>query len=384
MPTEYELFILGAGGIGSAAFYHAAKLGRRVLALDQFGAAHDRGSSHGQTRIICQAYFEHPNYVPLLVESYELWRELERRTDRHLFHETGLLEVGFADGPIVTGIRRAAEEHSLPIEEISDAQFAQRFPTFRKSADQVALFERNAGYLLVEQCVQAHIDAGVVAGGEFRPKTRVVEIRQHKNRMLISTDQGDIFAQHVVVTAGAWTEQLLAWLRPALQVRRKHQYWFPIADKRFEAASGCPTYFYETDDGHFYGFPIIDGGVAKVARHTGGDPVSDPTTVDRSLDQNDLKGVREFVRKHLNQSVDLPAQHSVCMYTMSPDEHFIVDRHPEIPQVVFCAGLSGHGFKFSPVLGRYLNTLVDGTADSRFEFLKSSRPTVAQSISSLD
>ncbi len=381
MPTDYEVIVLGAGGVGSAAFYYAAKQGRQVLALDQFGAAHDRGSSHGQTRIIRQAYFEHPNYVPLLVESYELWRELERRTGRHLFHETGLLEVGFADGPVIQGILRSASEHSLAIEEISDAQFAQRFPTFRKSADQVALFERNAGYLLVEQCVQAHIDAAIAVGGAFRPNTRVSEIRQHKNRVLISTEQGDIFAQNLIVTAGAWTEQLFAWLRPALQVRRKHQYWFPIADKRYEAVSGCPTYFYETDDGHFYGFPIIDGGLAKVARHTGGDPVADPTTVARSLDQDDLSRVREFVKKHLNQFVDRPAQHSVCMYTMSPDEHFIVDRHPEFPQIVFCAGLSGHGFKFSPVLGRYLNTLVDGTADSRFEFLKSSRTSIAQSLS---
>ncbi len=380
MSTEYEVVVLGAGGIGSAAFYHAAKLGRKVLALEQFGAAHDRGSSHGQTRIIRQAYFEHPDYVPLLRESYELWRELEQASGKHLFFETGLLEVGFPDGPIVQGILRSAAEHRLAIEEISDAQFSQRFPTFCKVTDQVALFERNAGYLLVEQCVQAHLDAAIAAGGEFRPFARVSDIRQHKTRVLISTEQGDIFAHHVIVAAGAWTERLLGWLRPALQVRRKHQYWFPISDQRFQASAGCPTYFFETDDGHFYGFPILERGVSKVARHTGGDPVLDPTTVDRSMDQNELAKVRDFVRKHLGQTVDQPVLHSVCMYTMSADEHFIVDRHPEIPQIVFCAGLSGHGFKFAPALGRYLNSLSDGTTDSRFDFLKSSRPAVQDSL----
>jgi glycine/D-amino acid oxidase-like deaminating enzyme len=155
-------------------------------------------------------------------------------------------------------------------------------------------------------------------------------------------------------------------------VLRKHQYWFAFGDPRWDALAGCPAFFYETRDGYFYGFPAIDGRV-KVARHTGGEPVPDPSTVDRSMDPQDLEKIRAFARRHLNQRVDQPVEHAVCMYTMSPDEHFILDRHPAISQVVYCAGLSGHGFKFAPVLGRYLVELVQGGADPQFAFLSAAR-----------
>lgn len=380
MSADYNVVVLGAGGIGSAAFFHAARRHRKVLALDQFGPAHDRGSSHGVTRIIRQAYFEHPDYVPLLRNAYELWRSLEQNSGRRLFFETGLLEVGDPDGVVVRGIRRSAAEHGVAVEEISDSQFSERFPAFQKAPGQVALFERNAGYLLVEQSVAAHLEGAVAAGGEFRSYHQFNEIRAHKNRVAISTDAGDFFADRVIVTAGAWSGALFPWLAPALQVRRKHQYWFPSSDARLRASSGCPTYFFDTAEGHFYGFPALDDGLAKVARHSGGDPVADPTRVDRSLDEDDLARVQAFMARHWNAAFGRPTRHAVCMYTMSPDEHFIIDRHPDNPQIVYCAGLSGHGFKFATVLGQYLNELSEGRDDPRFSFLKSTRLAVADRV----
>jgi monomeric sarcosine oxidase len=380
MPNEYDVIILGTGGVGSAAFYHAAKRGRRVLALEQFGAAHDRGSSHGQSRIIRQAYFEHPNYVPLLLEAYELWAELERATGKRLYSQTGLLEVGYPDGAVIGGIRQSAALHGLPIEEISDREFAQRFPQFRKGADQVAVFEPQAGYLLVEACVQAHIDAARALGGDFCPNTRIQGIRSNGDRVAVATERGEYKARHVIIAAGAWAAQLVPRLVAALRVVRKHQYWLPVSDTRFAAAAGAPTYFFETRDGFFYGFPVIDGGVAKVARHTGGEPIASPSSVDRAIDPNDLRLVQDFWRRHVDAPSADPARHAVCMYTMSPDEHFIVDRHPELPNAVYSAGLSGHGFKFVPILGKRLNDMLDGTPDERFDFLHSSRPAISSAL----
>jgi sarcosine oxidase len=377
---DYDFAIVGTGGIGSAAFYHAARQGGTVVALEQFDAAHALGSSHGSTRIIRQAYFEHPNYVPLLREAYQLWYELEETTRRRLFIQSGLLEVGFPGGPVIDGILRSARQHDLPIEEISDQRFARDFGVFSKDPDQVALFERNAGYLFVEACVQAHIDAAVAAGGEFRPATRISDIQSNGKGVLIRTDHGDVNARHAILTAGAWSSQLLPQWKASLRVLRKHLFWFSFADRRWDSATGCPAFFYETRNGHFYGFPAIEG-LVKVARHTGGELVHDPMHVDRSLDPRELDHIRGFTQSYLNQSVDQPNEHSVCMYTMSPDEHFIVDRHPEMPQIVFCAGLSGHGFKFASVLGKQLVRMALGESDPRLEFLSTSRLAIGGSES---
>ena len=160
----YDVIVLGAGGVGSAALHELARRGVRALGIDRFRPPHDQGSSHGQTRVIRQAYFEHPNYVPLLKESYRLWRSLEAATGRSLFHEVGLLEVGPADGIVVPGVLRAAAEHGLEVEQVAADEIERRWPGLRVPGDLVGVFERNAGYLLVEDCVAAHLAAARVGG----------------------------------------------------------------------------------------------------------------------------------------------------------------------------------------------------------------------------
>ncbi len=377
MPI-HEVIVLGTGGVGSAAMFHLASRGVDVLGLDRFPPGHDRGSSHGRTRIIRQAYFEHPDYVPLLRRAYELWGKLSMRCGRRLLHRIGLLEVGPADGPVLGGVRRSANEHRLDVEELSAAELATGFPMFQIAPDWSGMYERSGGYLNVEDCVLAHLEEAVVCGGTVRTGIAVLGWRNEDDRIVVETDAGEFAANHLVVTAGAWSPQLLRELSIPLVVRRKPQYWFPVADRRLRADLGCPAFLFDTPDGVFYGLPALDDPVRpwqlKVAEHTGGRVLDDPLANGLEIDAADRARVENFLAAHLPGADRQLAAHAPCMYTLTPDEHFIVDRHPADPRIVFAAGLSGHGFKFTCVLGEALADLVcDGRTDLPIGFLSLDR-----------
>jgi sarcosine oxidase len=353
----YDAIILGTGGVGSAAAYHLARRGAWVLGIDRFPGGHDRGSSHGETRIIRQAYFEHPDYVPLLLRAYELWRELETATGAELLRQVGLLQIGPPEGAVVCGVLASARQHGLHVESLSVAEVRERWPGFRLSAEHVGVFEAAAGYLRVERCVLAHLAAAKDAGAEFQFGNAAGSWRRDGQDVVVKLENGQQFAaRRLVVTAGPWAPQVLADLGVPLEVRRKHVHWFASDDLAYHQDHGCPTFLYELPHGVFYGFPQIDSFGVKVAEHSGGQPVPDPLADPRQLEPTDLARVEDFVRAHL-PGVGRQRRHSVCFYTMSPDEHFIVDRHPENENVLFAAGLSGHGFKFTSVLGEALADL---------------------------
>jgi sarcosine oxidase len=391
--TSYDAIVLGVGGFGSGALYHLARRGARVLGIERFGVAHDRGSSHGQTRIIRKAYFEHPDYVPLLHRAYDLWHELESETGRPLLHPIGLFLAGRADCESVTGTLRAAELHDLPVERLTASEARGRFPMYRFPDEFTVVVEREAGYLAVEECVRAHVEAACRRGAELRTNETVVASSSEGTGVRVRTDRGEYLAAKLVVTAGPWAAQVLGELRRRnaeqrgamggrnpgayapgspgaqcdtigtdarwsdwLHVVRKPVFWFP-ADERYDVAAGNTAFFFETLSGQFYGFPRLDGCTIKVAEHTQGDAVADPLAVDRTQHAGDLARLAEFLREFLPEVVPTPVQHSVCLYTKSPDGHFLIDRHPEFPQVLVAAGFSGHGFKFTSVLGQALAEL---------------------------
>jgi monomeric sarcosine oxidase len=373
--TVYDAIVLGAGGVGSAALWQLAKRGAHVLAIDRFEPPHDRGSSHGQTRIIRQAYFEHADYVPMLLESYRLWEELEQLAGRQLKRETGLVEVGPADGVVVPGVLRAAAQHGLDVEELTAVEIKGRWPALRVPDEFTGVFERRAGLLHVEACVKACLDAATHAGAELLTG---VEVRDWSagDDILVRTTAGNFRAARLVITAGAWAGELFGRLGIDLQVRRKVQMWFDSPQGATRADTGFPCYLFELPEGVFYGFPQIDERGLKAAEHSGGDLVADPLAVDRTLRPSDRAPVEAFLRAHLPSAVAPPREHAVCLYTMSPDEHFIVDRHPADPRIVFAAGLSGHGYKFAPVLGRTLAELaLNGPATAPIGFLSVGRFT---------
>jgi monomeric sarcosine oxidase len=369
--ARYDAIVLGVGGVGSAALLQLASRGLRVLGVDRFSPPHDRGSTHGHTRVIRQAYFEHSNYVPLLKESYRLWHELEKRTGRRLFHRIGLIEVGPEDGVVVPGVLQAAAEHGLEVEALTASNVESRWPGLRVGTGLVGVFEPSAGYLLVEDCVQAQLDAARIAGAELLMNTEVIDWSADESVVRVRLANGnELVAERLVVAAGAWSSRLLAELKLALEVRRKSLFWFQSDDERYEAGSGMPVFLYELPDGVFYGFPQIDERGVKCAEHSGGRIIQDPLMVDRAVDPAEQRRVGTFLREYLPGVSSSMTDHAVCMYTMSPDEHFIVDRHPQHSNVAFAAGLSGHGFKFVPVLGRVLADLaLDGGTDLPVEFL---------------
>jgi sarcosine oxidase len=370
MPqATYDVVVLGAGGVGSAAMWQLAKRGLSVLGIDRFHPPHDRGSSHGQSRIIRQAYFEHANYVPLLLAGYELWEQLEAISGQPLKHEVGLLEVGPANGTVVPGVLEAAQQHDLKVEHLSAAEVIKRWPAFRVPDELTAVFEPRAGWLHVEECVSACLEAARRHGATLLPGVEVSDWSAGDD-IVLHTANGDITAARLVVTAGAWAGQLLKSLNVPLRVRRKTLMWFSSSDARTQAAAGFPCYLFELPEGVFYGFPEVDARGLKAAEHSGGEWIVDSLNVDRNLRESDRKPVEHFLLSHL-PAAQLPhREHAVCLYTMSPDEQFIVDRHPNDSRIVFAAGLSGHGFKFTPVLGQILADLVvEGQTQLPADFL---------------
>ena len=373
---SFDLIVLGTGGVGSAALYLAAKRSLRCLGVDAFPPAHALGSSHGQTRIIRQAYYEHPDYVPLAIASYDHWHRLEQEADEQVFVQTGLLQVGPSQGEVVCGVRESARRYSLAVEELSHAEIARRFPGFRVPKGMAGIYEATAGYLRVERAVALQLELAQKYGAVLETGQRVVSWKASEGQggsVEIETDAGSRFAAaRLIITAGAWAAQLLPELSRSLIVRRKPQFWFPVVDPNRRPADS-PAFLYEMPEGVFYGFPPIAGRM-KIAQHSGGDPVVNPLTVERSVLPADLPPVQQFISACL-PGLDLtPVDHSVCMYTMSPDQHFVVDRHPQYPQVAFAAGLSGHGFKFTGVLGQALVELAaDGQTPLPVRFLSSQR-----------
>jgi sarcosine oxidase len=352
----YDAIVLGVGGVGSAALFHLAGRGAKVLGLDRFSPGHDRGSSHGRTRIIRQAYFEHPDYVPLLFRAYELWDDLGTRRGSALRHEIGVLQVGPPESSVLSGVCDSARQHRLDIDELDAREIQERFPGFRADEGWQGVFERRAGYLDVEACVVAHAEEAVKVGAELQTRVEVRCWSSKPDFIEVETTAGRFESNRLVVTAGPWAPQLLRDLGVPLEVRRKPQFWYPAPDE-YRADRGCPAYLFDLPNGIFYGLPAIGDFGLKAAEHTGGAIVTDPLNLSRVLNHNDQDRIEQFLSAYL-PGVGRPCtQHSVCMYTLTPDEHFLVDLHPAEERIAFAAGLSGHGFKFTCVLGEALADL---------------------------
>lgn len=358
--SDWDLIVLGLGGVGSAAAHHAARAGLRVLGIDQYPPVHNHGSSHGNTRVIRQAYFEDPAYVPLLRRAYALWQALEQAAGQPLFVRTGLVEIGPADGVVVPGVRQSAAQYGLEIEELSIDQIQNRWPGLSLNANLAAVFEPNGGYLRVESCVAAHLQCAVQHGAVCRHNETVQTWSAHNDRVVVVTDRDCYTAARLIVAAGPWSLQVLSGLGVPLQVLRKHQYWFKTAHGGYDRDAGFPCFFFELPNGYFYGFPSIDGSGVKVCRHSGGNSVEIPTGNEHPADAEDFRLVQGFVTEHLPGVTTQLQSQSGCYYTMSTDENFLIDILPEHPNVVVIAGLSGHGFKFTSVLGEIAAQLATG------------------------
>jgi sarcosine oxidase len=352
--TSYDVVVIGLGAMGSAAVYHLARRGARVLGLDRFEPAHDRGSSHGRTRIIRLGYYEHPSYVPLLRRAYQLWRELEAAADRRLLHVTGIAEIGRPDGELVQGTLAAARLHAIPHEVLDARELMRRYPPFHLPSDFIAVVQPDGGFLAAEAAVQAHQQLAQAAGAELRFGETVRDIAPYADRVRVTTDAGVIDAGTAIAASGPWTKKLLPALA-MLRVTRQVMAWFTPLDPGCFAPERFPVFMLESRLGIHYGFPLDDTGI-KISKHFHQDETVDPDIYSRTVTPEDHSVIRAGLAY-------LPAANGplrtaqTCLYTMTPDGDFVIDRLPGAPNILVASPCSGHGFKFSPVVGEILADL---------------------------
>jgi sarcosine oxidase len=356
----HDVIVAGLGGMGSAAVYQLAGRGQRVLGLERFSPAHDRGASHGRSRIIRQAYFEGSEYVPLLLRAYELWEQLEEETGQRLMTLTGGLMIGREDGELVAGSLRSAEEHGLPYEMLDAAGIRRRFPAYAPAPGTVALYEEKAGFVRPEETVKAHLDRASSSGADLRFGEPVLSWEASGDGVRVETTKSTYEAGRLVISPGAWAPQLLTDLDLPLEVIRQVMFWYepknglePFLPERF------PIYIWEPEDGNmFYGFPAQDAdrGVKAAFFRAGGVPTS-PDTIDREVHEEEIGFLRGYLAEYVPELAGRCLDARACMYTNTPDEHFVISTHPEHPQVVIACGFSGHGYKFCSVVGEIVADL---------------------------
>jgi len=375
MPhTCYDAIVLGLGGMGSAAAYHLVARGQTVLGLEKFQPAHNRGSSHGDSRIIRQAYHEHPNYVPLARRAYELWRRLEQDSKTAILRQTGGLMIGRSGSSVVEGALVSAMRHGLAHEVLDSAEMRHRFPVLNPRADEIAIYETVAGYLKPEAAIQAHLRLAAHHGAELHFEEPVNEWSADSSGMgvTVKTAQGSYQASRLVIAPGAWAPDLLGDLKISFDVQRRVMCWFqPLSDPGGFEPENFPIYIWDVDGQNcFYGLPATrtSAGV-KAAMHSGGLSCS-AENVERAIHDSDIAEVRGYLAQFI-PSLNGPLTQAVsCLYTMSPDQHFVVGIHPSYPQVSVAAGFSGHGFKFTSVMGEVLADLaIEGRTEHPIEFL---------------
>jgi sarcosine oxidase len=344
--------------MGSSAAYQLAHRGVPALSLDQFHPPHDLGSSHGLTRIIREAYFEDPLYVPLVQRSYELWAILEEKSGHQLLLKTGGLMIGPSDGALVSGASRSAEQHQLEHEILNSTNLGQRFPMFNVDDDPMAVWEPRAGILFPERAIQTHLELAAQHHAQLRFNEPVRKWEPFEKGVRVFTDGNSYTANHLVLSTGAWMNDLMPGRKLPLTVERQVLFWFkPVSHLDLFRPDQFPIFIRQyARDRFFYGFPDLGDGV-KVAFHHQGGKV-EPNALSQEVEQEEIDDIRDVLSHYLPDANGKLLSTAVCMYTNTPDEHFILDYHPQFPQVIVASPCSGHGFKFSPVIGEMISDMV--------------------------
>jgi sarcosine oxidase len=359
LAKHYNTIVVGVGGAGSPTVYELARRGRRVLGLERFDIPHDMGSSHGHTRIIRLAYYEHPSYVMLLRRAYELWREIERHVGEHLLHITGSIDAGPADSWVFKGSLQSCREHGLPHEVLTGKELAARFPGYQLPHDTLALLQPEGGFLTPERCIVGYVNAAMALGAEVHGRECVLRWEPLRDGVRVTTDRDVYEADSLVITAGAWNSQLIPELRGLLTPERQVLAWLQPRRPELFAPERFPVFNLLVEEGRYYGFPVHGVPGFKFGRYHHLEEVVDPDDYEREPALRDEQILRPLAERYFPDGAGATMSLKSCMFTNTPDGHFIVDVHPRYPQVSFTSPCTGHGYKFASVIGEIMADLAE-------------------------
>jgi sarcosine oxidase len=372
--TQADVIVLGLGAMGSAAAYHLAVRGRSVIGIDRYKPGHRFGSSHGHTRIIREAYFEAPEYVPLIRQAYTLWRELEQESGRKLLSQLGVLSIGHPDSEIVAGVIRSSALYGIACESFDHQQIAERYPGFNPADEMTGVFEPTGGILAPEACIDAYLTLARNHGATIQDGEHVRSWSTSASGVEVVTEHDTYRADRLVITAGPWAIDLLRDLRLPIEPWRVFFAHYDSVKRDLFTPDVCPITIWDTrKDGSYYIVPYLPSQGLKVGRHDSGTPVH-PDTMKRTVDVDELRAQTEVIERLMPGGTGRVLEAETCIYTMTPDGHFIIDTHPEHENVSFATGFSGHGYKFASVIGAVMADLAEhGRTSHPIGFLASDR-----------
>ena len=374
MSQEFDCIVIGVGGMGSSTLYNLAKRGRRVLGLEQFDIPHAEGSSHGVNRIIRLAYYEHPSYVPLLRRAYELWSEIESVTGEQLLYKTGSIDTAPSGHEVFEGSLESCLLHDIPHRVLNHAQINEQFPGYQLPPGHMGLLQEDGGFVLSERSIVAYANAAMSAGAEIHAREVVTGWEPDQGGVRVFTDRGEYTAERLVITAGAWTSGMIPILDELAVPERQVLAWLQPLDGSLYTPEVFPVFNAYFDEGRYYGFPVFGIPGFKVGRYHHLEEVIDPDSAIKTVTGEDEAVLRSAVERYFPQANGTTMTLKTCMFTNTPDEHFIVDVLPGNSQVVVAAGFSGHGFKFASVIGEILSDLaINGETEHNIDLLKIDR-----------
>jgi sarcosine oxidase len=379
-----DVVVIGLGIMGASAASALALRGARVVALDPHPPGHDRGSSHGESRIFRLAYFEHPSYVPLARAARDAWHDLERRSGQTVLNVTGIVEAGHPESAIVQGSLAASRLHGLAHEVFSGRDLGARYPQFHLPADWLAVYQPDGGFLHSERALRLYCALAMKAGTDLRIGVRARGIRPRSGFVEVDTDHGIVEAGTIVVAAGGWIGDLVPELRGPLTLTRQVLGWFRPKSPQDFSPDRFPVFILETESDWVYGFPDFAGAGVKVASHRPGNRLAHADAACQDASPADAAVLEAVLRRHLPQAAGTPDRLRTCFYTRTPDEDFVVASHPDDSRIVIASPCSGHGFKFASVLGEILADLALNGATrhdiSRFTLKRLTLPPVAAPV----
>lgn len=355
---QFDTIVIGVGAMGSATCYQLAKRGKRVLGLERFDIPHTRGSSHGYTRIIRLAYYEHPSYVQLLKRAYELWHEIEEEVKEKLLYITGSVDAGPADSWVFKGALQSAIQYDLPHEVLTSQEMTQRFPAYQLPADCMSLYQPEGGFLLPERSIVAFAGAALSLGAEIHGREQVLEYAPTaQGGIRVTTNRGVYEAENLVVTAGAWNANLLPFLKGLAVPERQVLAWLQPSQPAYFTPERFPVFNLQVPEGRYYGLPVFGVPGFKFGKYRHLEEIGEAEGLLTEPNDQDETMLREFAARYFPDGAGPTMTLASCMFTNAPDGHFIIDRHPDYPQISFASACSGHGFKFASVVGEIMADL---------------------------